>query len=83
MEIFIAKNKLVCALFSKLKKKKRPYIAFTNFTKENADAFGWWHISCSLRARSALKGVLFNSKIEESRKKDVKNYRKYIPKKRF
>jgi len=60
MEIFIAKNKLVCALFSKLKKKKRPYIAFTNFTKENADAFGWWHISCSLRARSALKGVLFN-----------------------
>ena len=59
MEVFIAKEKLVCALFSK-SKKKRPYITFDTFTRDNADSFGWWHISCSYRARHILKGVLFN-----------------------
>lgn len=32
---------------------------------ENADKFGWWHVSCSYAFQDKAKGTLFNSKINQ------------------
>ena len=45
-EIFIQGGELVCAPFG-TEQIRDPVISFEEFSMENADQFGWWHISCS------------------------------------
>ena len=37
-------------------------VIFDNFTEDNEDESGWWHISCSMWAQNNVDCVLYNNK---------------------
>ena len=46
--VYIQNGDLKCAPFGKSQEShKDPIISFSDFSEENADTYGWWHITCS------------------------------------
>ena len=82
MEIFIAKNKLVCAPFG-AQDRKRPYLMFDNFNLINEDQTGWWHISCSYSYKKEIEATLFNTNTSTTKRKAYsKKNHQYLPMRR-
>ena len=77
--IYIQQGELKCAPFGTTSFKD-PIITFTQFSKENEDVFGWWHISCSSTFEQTARGTLFNTKIgEQSVEETMVGLKKYYP----
>lgn len=56
-----------------------PIVSFDEFSLENEDTYGWWHISCSYSFQENVKGILYNSNVYQSREETMKGLPKFYP----
>ena len=63
--VYIENGDLKCAPFGDVSFKD-PVLTFTQFSLENQDTYGWWHISCSYKFQDRAKGILYNTNVEQS-----------------
>lgn len=76
--IYIQNGELKCAPFG-TRSYKDPVITFSQFKKENADTYGWWHVSCSYSFQQSARGSLFNSKMIQSFEETMVGLPKFYP----
>lgn len=60
--VYIQNGDLKCAPFGTASFKD-PILTFTQFSLENQDTYGWWHVSCSYNFQKTAKGTLFNTNL--------------------
>lgn len=67
-----------CAPFGN-RSYKDPIITFDQFKAENADTYGWWHVSCSYAFQQTAKGSLFNTKVAQTFEETMVGLPKFYP----
>ena len=81
--IYIESGTLKCAPFgSRLfgaMSFKDPVITFTEFSAENADTYGWWHVSCSYAFQKSAKGTLYNTNVSQTQEETMIGLPKFYP----
>ena len=76
--VYIQNGELKCAPFGN-RNYRDPVISFSLFKEENADTYGWWHVSCSYSFQQSAKGSLYNSKVSQSLEETMIGLPKFYP----
>lgn len=64
--VYVRGGELAISPFG-LNKLTDPTLIFAEFTQNNTDATGWWHLSCNYQFYAKTECTLHNTKVEVTR----------------